>query len=191
MKKSNMFGQCILVAVGALLLQAAPVFADEGSSVKSGGMETMNRHFDWVQHTQRGLDELKHKLNLAPEQIGAWDTWSHGVVDDARQQLEQRKFQHEEKGPKAKPMADETTPERMADGIAHLRTETKWMQEHLVRLEAAQARTAAFYNTLSVNQKTIFDLFWKEMHHRVSGHGDGMGMHEHGADDCRMMGQQH
>jgi hypothetical protein len=178
MKKSSLIGQCVLVAAGAFLLQSVPVFADEGLPPPPGGMAEHGRNFNWAQHTQRSLDELKGKLNLAPEQMAAWDTWSRGVIKDARQQLEQKKSEHEEKAGKAKP-ADDTTPERMARGIEHLRAETNWMQEHLVQLEAAQVRTKAFYNTLNTNQKTIFDLFWHELYHRVSGHDDGYGMHEH------------
>jgi len=64
----------------------------------------------------------------------------------------------------------------MARGIERLRADTKWMQGHLVELEAAQARTKAFYGELDANQRTIFDLFWHEVHHRASGHDDVPGM---------------
>ena len=75
-------------------------------------------------------------------------------------------------------MADGTTPERMARGIARLRAETATMQDHLTQLEAAQVRTKALYDTLSTNQKTIFDLFWHGVYHRVFRQDEG-GMHEH------------
>jgi hypothetical protein len=133
-------------------------------------------NFNWMQHTQRTLDELKAKLNLAPGQMPAWDMWSSGVITDARQQLEQRKPRHEAK---AKAATGGTTPEQMASGIERLRAETSSMQEHLVQLEAAQVRTQAFYNGLDTNQKTIFDLFWHEVYHTVSGHHDGPGMQGH------------
>lgn len=189
MKKTNLIGQCVLVAASTLLLQSAPVLAEEGVPSQIGGMAGRSRNFDWVQHTQHTLDELKGKLNLAPEQMTAWDTWSRGVIKDAQQQLEKKKSGHEEKGGRAKP-TDGTTPERMARGIERLRAETNWMQEHLVQLEAAQVRTKAFYNALSTNQKTIFDLFWREIYHRASGHDDGWGMHEHeGSGPGSMMGE--
>ncbi|MFI4940055.1 MAG: Spy/CpxP family protein refolding chaperone [Burkholderiales bacterium] len=190
MKKSNLIGLRILVAASALLLQSAPVFAAEGMP-PPGKMADSSHNFDWMQHTQHTLDELKGKLNLAPEQMVAWDTWSHGVLKDARQQLEQKKTRHEEeKGGKMKPTADLTVPEQMARGIAHLREETSLMQAHLTQLEAAQVRTQAFYSTLNTNQKTIFDLFWHEVYHRVAGHEghEGWGMHGHeGPDSCDMM----
>jgi hypothetical protein len=122
------------------------------------------------------VDELKGKLNLGPEQTAAWDTWSAGVTKDAQRQFEQKKSWLEEKGVRGKPTTDGTTPERMARGIERLRAEAKWMQEQLVQLEAAQVRTKTFYNTLATNQRTIFDLFWHEVHHRVSGHDDDWGM---------------
>jgi len=188
--KSRIFRQLVLVAAGALLLPTGAAFAAEESPMKSGGMAEQYQHFDWIEHTQHTLDELKVKLNLAPEQMAAWNAWSGGVLKDARQQLEQKKSVHEKSGKQAKPMADETTPEQMAEGIARLRDETNWMQEHLTQLEGAQVRTAAFYNTLGANQKTIFDLFWHEMHHRVSGHDGGWGMRGNdGGRACPMMEQ--
>jgi hypothetical protein len=192
MKKSSLVGLRILVAASALLLQSAPVFAAEGMP-PSGKMAESSRSFDWIQHTQHTLDELKGKMNLAPEQLVAWDTWSHGVLKDARQQLEQKKSKHEEKdkGGKTKPGADLTVPEQMARGIVHLREETAWMQAHLSQLEAAQVRTQTFYNTLDTNQKTIFDLFWHEVYHRVAGHDGGFGMHEQEAPDTCTMMEEH
>jgi len=179
MRKSSSIRQFVLVGAGALLLQCVPVFADEASPAPAGGMPGHSRNFDWIQHTQRTLDELKGKLNLAPGQVAAWDTWSSGVLKDARQQLDQKKSWLEEKEGAAKSPADGTTPDRMARGIERLRAETNWMQEHLAQLEAAQVRTKAFYDKLDTNQKTIFDLFWHEVHHRAAGHDDGWGMHEH------------
>ena len=179
MKKSCLIGQCVLVAAGALLLQSAPVFADEGVPPPPGRVAEHSRNFDWIQHTQHTLDELKGKLNLAPEQIAAWDTWSQGVIKNARQQIEQEKSRHVENAGKPKPAADGTTPERMERGIEHLRAEAKWMQEHLVQLEAALARTKTFYITLGTNQRTIFDLFWHKVYHRASGYDDGRDMHQH------------
>jgi LTXXQ motif family protein len=188
MKKFSLIDQCALVAASMLLLQSVPVFAAERLPPPPGGMAGHSRNFDWVQHTQRTLVELKGKLNLAPEQMTVWDSWSRGVIKDAHQQLEQTKSGHEEKGGGAKPTADGTTPDRMAREIELLRAETNWMQEHLVQLEAAQVRTRDFYNTLGTNQKTIFDLFWHEVHHRVSGHDNSWGMHGNEGPDS-MMGE--
>lgn len=148
--------------------------------------------FDWIQHTRHTLTELKRKLNLAPEQLPAWETWSGGVVKDAHQQLESRKDLREKKDSGTKTQEDATTPEQMALGIQRLHAQIEWMQQHVVQLEAAQARTKAFYDTLDANQKTIFDLFWHEMYHRAAGHEDGGSGDEHaGFGSGRMMRDHH
>jgi hypothetical protein len=177
MKKSHFIGPFILIAAAAFLLRSIFVFA-EGGAPPPGEMLGQSRNFDWVQHTQRTMDELKVKLNLTSGQMAAWDNWSRGVIKDARQQVEQNKTRHKEKSVKAKPAVADTTPERMSRGIERLRARTIWMQAHLVELDAALVRTKTFYNALDTNQKTIFDLFWHEIYHRVSGHDDDWSMHE-------------
>ena len=178
MNKPSLICRCVLVAVSSLLLQSGPVFAEDGAALSAPAMAGHMRNFNWVQHTQRTLEELKVKLNLSPQQMAVWNTWSGGVMKDAHQQYEPRKSGHQEKGGKAKSMADGPTPERMAHEIERLRDATKWMQEHLVQLEAAQLRTKEFYDALDTNQKTIFDLFWHKVHLRAISDDDGRGMPE-------------
>jgi hypothetical protein len=170
-----------LAALGALVLHAAPALAGPPSAASSAPMPGPWGDFDWVQHTRHTLDELKGKLNLSQGQAAAWDAWSGGVLKDAHQQLEQRKHRKEDRRPAAENSLDETTPESMARGIARLRAQTAWMQEHLLELEAAQLRTQTFYELLDTNQKTIFDLFWHEMHHRTAGHDEDWAMREDGS----------
>ena len=135
---------------------------------KAGGM-------DWIKHTRDTLGELKRKLNLTPAQAPAWDAWSAGIMGDAGHQLSSEsaacEHMHGMGG------EDLTTPEQMQHGIACLRARTAEMEAHLSQLEAAQARTKTFYEALDTNQRTIFDMFWREMHHRF-GAGEkheGMG----------------
>lgn len=178
MKKSGLIGQCIWIAATVLLLPSANIAVASPQMSPSGDMVRHHSDFDWVKHTQQTLDDLKGKLNLTPEQMPAWDTWSTGVITDANQQLEKDKNGRDEMASTKKALIDETTPERMAKGIELLRAQTNWMQAHLVSLDAAQARTKTFYDALGTEQKTIFDLFWTVMHHRISGH-DGWEMHMH------------
>jgi len=168
MNKSNLIGPCLLIAASALLLPFTSVFANPPLSPPSG----MSRHlstFDWVKHTQQTLDDLKGKLDLKPGQLPAWDIWATGVITDTNQQVERDKAASDETAGVKEAMKDETTPERMAKGIARLRAQTDWMQAQLVRLDAAQVRTKTFYEALETEQKTIFDLFWTVMHHRGDG----------------------
>lgn len=184
MKKSNLCLRCAVIVVAAFTLQSAAVFADEAMPMKSGMMGEHGDRQDWAQHTKKTLDDLKAKLHLRADQTGAWDAWSHGVLKDAEQQLDGNVAKH--KGDEHKEMAemDETTPERMAHHIARLRADTAWMQEHLVQLDAALVRTKTFYEALDVNQRTIFDLYWQEMHGRSAG-----GMHGSDHESCPMMKQ--
>jgi hypothetical protein len=161
---------CLLTVFSALLLPGASAVADEELPPMPGASAEHGRPFDWAGHTQHALDELKVKLNLAPVQMTAWNVWSQGVMADGKAQLAQKKNVSGHQKADAKMQAGETTPEKMARGIERLRAETAWMQEHLVQLEAARVRTSTFYDTLDTNQKTIFDLFWHELYHRISGH---------------------
>jgi len=171
--RSNVATAFCLALSTAFFVVAIPTAANEELPPMQGAGTEHGRHFDWMMHTQRTLDELKGKLNLAPAQSAGWNTWSQGVIDDGKQQLALKKSEHDQKQVDSKEKDGETTPEKMARGIEHLKSETAWMQEHLVQLEAAQIRTSDFYAVLDTNQKTIFDLFWHELYHRVSGHDQG------------------
>lgn len=160
----------LVLAAGLILLPVAG--ADTPATAAPPTHEaarTYAHHFDWIEHTRSTLAELKTKLNLAPTQQAAWETWSAGVVKDAHEQLEARKSWLEESAPGAKPAGGGTTPDRMARGIERLRAENEWMQRHIVQLEGALERTRTFYAVLDANQRTIFDMFWHEMFHRVGG----------------------
>ncbi len=162
----------LVFAAATLIPGTTPVFANDASSWKVAATQRNEKQFDWILHTRQTLEELKGTLNLTSGQVAAWDIWSDGIIKDGQQQLA-RKDNRRKASIAAKDSSGGTTPERMAQGIEHLRIETAWMQEHLTQLEAAQVRTSTFYEALDINQKTIFDLFWHEMYHRVSGHDLG------------------
>lgn len=171
MNKPRLLGQCLLIAASVLLLPSTGAFANPampGLGPGPGGMFRHASNFDWVKHTQQTLEELKGKLSLKPEQMPAWETWAAGVIADANQQVEKGNAAATDKASARQALKDETTPQRMAKGIERLRTQTSWMQAQLVRLDAAQARTQTFYDALDAQQKTIFDLFWTVMHHRIA-----------------------
>jgi hypothetical protein len=188
MKKIGLLVFGVFAGVSALGLPYGAANAQQGSTPPAWASEEHREHFDWIQHTQQTLKELRAKLNLGPAQTSAWDTWSQGVMQDARQQLAQKTSLREERADGAKDAMGATTPERMSRGIERLRADTNWMQEHLVQLEAAQVRTKAFYGALDTNQRTIFDLFWHEMHHRTAGHDDAPDTSQ-GEDRRSMLGQ--
>jgi len=160
----------LLTVLSVVFLRGEAALAVEQPPPLSGMTSDTEHRFDWVAHTQRTLDELKIKLNLASVQLPAWNVWSQGVLADGKLQLAQKKNGADPQRSATTAPVAETTPEKMARGIERLKAETAWMQEHLVQLEAARVRTSAFYDTLDTNQRTIFDLFWHELYHRVSGH---------------------
>jgi hypothetical protein len=167
-----------LVAMTALVLPSLCVLAAEPPAPPPSAPPMMGPpgpKFNWFEHTQRTLSELKVKLNLIPGQMAAWETWSNGVMTDARSQIVRMKDRQEQMANATKFWEEGATPERMQRGIERIRAEIKRMQDHLAQLEAAQARTSAFYGQLDTNQKTIFDLFWRDVHNRMAGPMEGMG----------------
>jgi hypothetical protein len=176
MNRSTLLCRYWLPAGAALLSSFCAFGAEPASAPPHRAPAAQAGTFDWAEHTQQTLDELRKKLNLTPAQSAAWESWSAGVMKDAHQQLERK--MDDGKGPPGmnRSWADGPTPERMAHGIERLRATIVAMQEHLSQLEAAQARTKTFYDQLDANQKTIFDLFWHEVHHRVGGF-EGFRMH--------------
>jgi hypothetical protein len=166
---TTLFRSCWL----ALTATAASGQAEPAAGGKDATVRAPD--FDWIRHTESTLAELKVKLKLEPGQMHAWDVWSDGVIKDAQKQLSGNS-PPEATGDQPAGSYDDTTPAQMARGIAHLRAHTRWMQEHLVDLEAALARTSAFYELLDAKQKTIFDLYWHEVRHRVGGDGAHWGM---------------
>lgn len=179
MSKSSLISQCLLLAASVVLWPSTSVFAYPAMSPHEGRFHHF-QDFDWLKYTQQTLNDLKGKLNLKPEQTAAWDTWAAGVTADAKQQLEESTAARDDGSCTRKAPIDGTTPERMAKGIERLRAQTKWMEAHLERLDAAQVRTKTFYDALDTEQKTIFDLFWTVMHQRNAGYGNWqMPMHRH------------
>ena len=172
MNKTKPIGTLAQIAGLVILLHGFPVYAAEPAPGSPDRPAGHTRAPGWIEHTQHTLDELKLKLNLAPGQVSAWEVWSSGVLKDAREQLEPGHGSADAKTGMEKHQ-DASTPEQMSRGIERLREEIAWKQGHLVKLEAAQARTQAFYDKLETNQKTIFDLFWHEVYHRMSGHDGG------------------
>ncbi len=186
--RKNPFKQALLAVGSILLLYSGFLMAAEmpppPAAASQGPM-------DWVQHTQEMLDDLKTKLNLTASEKGAWDTWSDLVLNNARAQSEKISMwrgEHMKQGYVGDAAhAHMSTPDRMAHGLEHMRTEIKRMQDHVALLEVAQASTKRFYDTLDPNQKTIFDLYWQQSYqwgmgeHGMMGHEGRYGPAGHGS----------
>ena len=176
MKNAHLTGTRLALALALCLSSASSALAQPTAPGVAA-----NASVDWVSHTRRTLEDLRGKLNLGSNQRAAWDAWSAGVIKDAQDQVNPRRSKLDV--PSAPPSAalNDTTPQRMARSLRDMRADLAWLEQQIVQLEAAQARTQTFYDGLDRNQKTIFDLFWHELHHRLSGHDDdpvaaGIGM---------------
>jgi hypothetical protein len=167
MKNARLTGPRLALALTLCLSPASAVLAQPAAPAVAASPSV-----DWLVHTRRTLEDLRGKLNLGGSQKAAWDAWSAGVIRDAQEQVNPRRPNPDV--PSAPPSAtlNDTTPQRMARSLRDMRADLVWLQQQVVQLEAAQARTQTFYDGLDRNQKTIFDLFWHELHHRLSGHDD-------------------
>jgi len=186
----------LLLALGtALLMNLTPAQAQNATAPTPlaavptvGPAPAMQPHRrDALQHAQFRLNELQRKLSLSSEQKSAWDTWSTAELQALKQGIEQHQAWQAAHAPQAQPPAEMSTPQRMAQAIAHLRDHKYLLDQHLQQLEARQVRTQAFYDTLDAKQKTIFDLLVQPGPpgpgpHGMGPHGmGGPGAHEPGA----------
>jgi GAF domain-containing protein len=180
-------------SAAAVLASCLCTVAVQAQPMPDADMPNQGQGFDWMHHTQYSLAELKEKLNLKSGQLPDWEAWSLGVLKDAQLQLESTKDMREQRrsGEGQGHPVEASTPEQMSRGIARLHAEIDWQQRHLMQLEAAQARTSTFYETLDTNQKTIFDLFWHEMYHRSAGHDDGRAEDAHAGEGLGLMDRSH
>jgi protein CpxP len=127
-----------------------------------------HRGHDPVDAAQKRLGQLKQKLNLKPPQQAAWDTYSSNMIARVRAHVaEHEKMEGE--GPRDH--QNVSTPERMERMATMMRTGADNMSK-------AAADTKVFYDGLSVEQRTIFDLYaqnaWKGRMGRGEHHGHGM-----------------
>lgn len=106
---------------------------------------------DPVAATQKRLAELKQKLNLKPSQQAAWEKFSNAMTAQAKAQAQSREKMKDTLGRDYENMS---TPEKMEKMAAMMRA-------HADSLSKTASDTKTFYDGLSAEQKTIFDLFEK------------------------------
>ena len=108
---------------------------------------------DPVVAAQKRLAELKQKLNLKPSQQAAWETFSNALIAQARAGAQSREKM---KGTVARDFENMSTPEKMEKMAAMMRSRAD-------DLSKTASDTKTFYTVLSTEQKTIFDLFAKNI----------------------------
>ena len=120
-------------------------------ATKKGAEAAQSLSKDLVAATQTRLAELKQKLNTKPTQQAAWETFSNALVAQAKAQAQSREKMQ---GTFGRDFENMPTPEKM-EKLASI------MHANADRLGKTASDTKTFYDVLSVEQKTIFDLFSK------------------------------
>jgi hypothetical protein len=145
--------------------QAQPRGQAQGNQEGRSGEHRSNH--DPVAATQKRLGQLKQKLNLKPAQQASWDTFANATIANVRARAEAHE-RMEGKGQRDRQSM--STPEKMEKMAAMMRTGADSMSK-------AAADTKVFYDGLSVEQRTIFDLTAQKAWRERMGHERGHGMH--------------
>lgn len=120
---------------------------------------------DQVADAQKRLDALGKKLNLQSSQQDAWKAFSAAMTKHAQERAQEMA----QRGPVERSKLEElATPDKMEKMAAAMR-------QGADRLSKLASDTKSFYEQLSSEQKTIFDLYaknaWRDrMHNRMRGH---------------------
>lgn len=149
-------------SITALCLASGLLMAGVGSytiaqethpPTQSGAEAPHSNSMDPVAATQKRLAELKQKLNLKPSQQAAWETFSNALTAQAKAHAQSREKM---KGTFGRDYENMPTPDKIEKLAAMMRSNAD-------SLSKTASDTKAFYNVLSAEQKTIFDLFSKNV----------------------------
>ena len=109
-----------------------------------------------TEYAQKNLDRLQQQLHLKDSQQAAWAQYKAFILGSLTSHEKGMEDRHSHRSEARESMS---TPARIQEMVAHMR-------EHADKLEKLGKQTDAFYQTLSPEQKTIFDLHWKGHHGR-------------------------
>ena len=159
--------QCLVVACVACMASVGSAYAADAPQTSAMRSADAPHHAmrDPVAAAQQRLDALGKKLNLKASQQDAWKSFSAGML-----KLAQEHAQEMGKGPLGDHAKHEdlSTPDKMEAMAAA-------MHKHADSLSKLAGDTRPFYDQLSPEQKTIFDLYAKNawhnrMQHRMQHH---------------------
>lgn len=133
-------------------LASAGIYSDAQEPQTEATESNKQQHYQWndtASSTHQYIAELNKKLDLKPAQQDAWKTFSAALLT-----LKNEKARLGEKARIETPAALEniTTPEKIARMSAAMRLNAEILRRtsHIVK---------DFYQVLSVEQKTVFDLY--------------------------------
>lgn len=145
--KNSLVTACL---VSGLMFVGAAYAASPGTQPPLNGANASQQQ-DPVPATQKRLAELKQKLNLKPAQQAAWVTFSSDLAAQATMRAQSKEKMKAALGPDYQNLP---TPEKMEKMVIIMRSNADFLSK-------TASITKAFYDGLSTEQKTIFDLFAK------------------------------
>lgn len=139
------------------LMTAHAVSAEPANTPASNQSASAPKKCDRKAGKEKCLETLKSDLKLNENQAAAWTDWADKIKGGPKNE--------EEKHPDFKSLANLPAPERMEKML-------EFSKEHIVRQEARLAATKIFYETLTPEQRTIFNKGFNFEHHGHRGkHG--------------------
>lgn len=148
--KKSIITACLLS--GFLITGTASYAVAQGTQpTVNGAKGNAHSQQEPVPATQKRLTELKQKLNLKPSQQTAWDTFSSGLAAQATLRTQSKEKMKGALGPDYENLS---TPEKMEKMVVMMRSNADFLSK-------TASITKTFYDGLSTEQKTIFDLFAK------------------------------
>ncbi|QRX82097.1 Spy/CpxP family protein refolding chaperone [Glaciimonas sp. PAMC28666] len=146
--KNSLVTACLMS--GLMFVGAASYAASPGTQPPLNAANASQQQ-DPVPATQKRLAELKQKLNLKPAQQAAWVTFSSDLAAQATMRAQSKEKMKGALGPDYQNLP---TPEKMEKMVIIMRSNADFLSK-------TASITKAFYDGLSTEQKTIFDLFAK------------------------------
>jgi periplasmic protein CpxP/Spy len=144
---------------------AAPAFmvAAQDTDADHSMPDGHNRHqgMNPVERAQQHLDELEQKLYLTADQQAAWKTYADTALARAADRAKHMEEFHAQRG-------DHHGDMDTASRLEHM---SQRMRERADELQQMAKDTRAFQQTLTPEQQTIFDLYWKSQFQRGMRHG--------------------
>lgn len=145
----------VVLGLGLVALLSSSVFATEPNPATNNvGTHSWSKdHNDCHEdHFAKHMSRLHDALKLSANQEAAWTVFASKMKPVEMDQ------------PAHKDWQDMSAPDRLDHMVEMMKTHEKTMVEH-----AANVRT--FYETLTAEQKKIFDEHFMEHHHHVHFHG--------------------
>jgi Spy/CpxP family protein refolding chaperone len=147
------------VLITALTILSIPMAIAAESTQATSIEQTAGEHHEdhaqrRIEHAQKNLDALQRQLHLKDNQQAGWSQYKSFVVSSLS---EYAKGKENRRTRETEAREVESTPTRIQNLVVQMR-------ERADKLDKLGKQTDTFYQTLSPEQKTIFDLHWKNRH---------------------------